>query len=151
MKKAFIYITVLALALACKNEVEEKTKDAFEKGTKAVEETADKVVDEVSSRFEDSRGCELALSQQIKEKGISTGKFYIEKDSVTKKHNKLVVYLINDKNYKGAINFKVADKDGVEIGRTSIDISEKTATAGYRDVVFDKRTDIEPKSIISIY
>ncbi|MEL1244504.1 hypothetical protein AAEO56_09545 [Flavobacterium sp. DGU11] len=148
MKKALILGIALSLALACKKDVEEKTKNAINEGGKAVEETADKVVDEVSAHFEDSRGCKLELSEDLKNKGIGTGKFYIEKDTVTKKHNKLVIYLINDKNYKGAINFKVADKEGVEIGRTTHTADTKT---GYQDILFDNRTDIEPKSTISIY
>ncbi|WP_294823471.1 hypothetical protein [uncultured Flavobacterium sp.] len=151
MKKLLILGVALTLATACKQEAEDKAREVIHESGKAVEETAGKVVDEVSSHFEDSRGCTIALSEDIKNKGISTGKFYIEKDSVTKKHNKLVVYLINDKDYSGIVNFKVADKDGVEIGRTTLDISPKTGQAGYRDVIFDSRTDIESKSTISIY
>jgi CTP-dependent riboflavin kinase len=148
MKKALILGIALSLALACKKETEEKAKDAINEGGKAVQETAGKVVDEVSSHFEDSRGCKLELSEDLKNKGIGTGKFYIEKDTVTKKYNKLVIYLINDKSYKGAINFKVLDKKGVEVGRTTLEADAKT---GYKDILFDNRTDIEPKSTISIY
>ncbi|MGQ2984104.1 hypothetical protein [Flavobacterium sp.] len=151
MKKLLILGAALTLAIACKEETEDKARDVINEGGKAVKETTDKVVDEVSSHFEDSRGCTIALSEQMKEKGIGTGKFYIEKDSVTKKYNKLVIYLINDKNYSGVVNFKVAGKDGVEIGRTSLNVDTKNGTAGYRDVIFDGRTDIEPKSTISIY
>jgi len=151
MKKLLLLGAVLTLAIACKEETEDKARDVINEGGKAVKETTDKVVDEVSSHFEDSRGCTIAVSEQMKEKGIGTGKFYIEKDSVTKKYNKLVIYLINDKNYSGVVNFKVADKDGVETGRTSLNVDTKNGTAGYRDVIFDSRTDIEPKSTISIY
>ncbi len=151
MKKILILGMALALAVACKDEAEQKAKDAINEGGKVVKETTEKVVDEVSSHFEDSRGCTIALSEQLKEKGIGTGKFYIEKDSVTKKHNKLVIYLINDKNYSGVINFKVADKDGTEIGRATLNVTPKTGTAGYSDVIFDSRTDIESKSTISVY
>ncbi|AWH85932.1 hypothetical protein HYN59_12810 [Flavobacterium album] len=148
MKKALVLGIALSLAIACKKETEDKARDVINEGGKAVEKTADKVVDEVSAHFEDSRGCKLELSEDLKNKGIGTGKFYIEKDTVTKKHNKLVIYLINDKNYKGAINFKVSDKEGVETGRTTL---AADAATGYKDVVFDSRTDIEPKSTISIY
>lgn len=151
MKKALILGIALSLALACKEETEQKAKDAINEGGKVVEETADKVVDEVSSHFEDSRGCKVELSEELKNKGLGIGKFYIEKDSVTKKHNKLVIYIVNDKQYHGALTFKVADSEGAEIGRTSVDIHPKTNMSGYFDIVFDKRTDIEPKSIISIY
>ncbi len=151
MKKVLILGTALVLALACREDIEQKTKDTLEKSGAAVERTANKVVDEVSSRIDRDMGCTVTLSEELKAKGISTGKFYIERDSVSKKDNKLVIYLITEKAFKGDMNFKVADKDGIEIGRTTVTLNTKAGSAGYHDVVFDSRTDIESKSTISIY
>lgn len=151
MKKALILGTALVLAVSCKEEIEQKAKEAVDKGGQAVEKTANRVVDEVSAHINRDMGCTVIVSEPLKEQGISTGKFYIEKDTVANKDNKLVVYLITDKDYKGSLKFKVADKDGTELGRTALQLNEKAGNAGYHDVQFDNRTDIESKSTITIF
>jgi hypothetical protein len=151
MKKVLILGTALVMALACREDIERKTKDTLEKSGEAVERTANKVVDEVSSHINRDMGCRLEVSEELKAKGFSTGKFYIENDSVTNNDNKLVLYIITEKAFKGDVNFKIADKDGVEIGRTTVPMNTKAGSAGYHDIQFDKRTDIENKSTISVY
>lgn len=151
MKKVLILGSALLVALACREDVTEKTKEAIDKSSEAVERTASKVVDEVSAHIDRDMGCKLVLSEELKAKGINTGKFYIENDSVSKKDNKLVVYLITEKVFNGDVTFKVADDDGIELGRTTVKLNTKAGSAGYHDIVFDKRTDIENKSTISIY
>ena len=44
----------------------------------------------------------------------------------------------------------VFDKNNVEYGRQKITINGKAGEAGYHDVIFDARTDIESKSTIKI-
>jgi hypothetical protein len=158
MKKVMILSAALVLVLACKEDIKDKTEDfrdktkeTINKSGKAVEKTANKVVDEISSHINRNMGCEVVLSEELKNKGLNTGKFYIENDSITDKDNKLVIYLINEKAFKGDVTFKVTDKEGVESGRTVIKLNNKAGDAGYQDVMFDKRTDIESKSTISIY
>lgn len=151
MKKAIVLGTVLVLALSCKDEITEKAKETIDKGGKAVEKTANRVVDEVTAHIDRDKGSKIELSEELKEKGINTGKFYIERDSITKTDNKLVVYLIADKDFKGNVTFRVTDSDGIESGRTTFTLNRKAGSAGYEDILFDKRTDIESKSTISIY
>ncbi|OYQ43815.1 hypothetical protein CHU92_02915 [Flavobacterium cyanobacteriorum] len=151
MKKVIILIIAVAVMAGCREDVTEKTKEAIEKSSEVVERTANKVVDEVSAHIERDMGCKLVLSEELKAKGITTGKFYIENDSVTKKDNKLVIYLITEKAFSGDITFKVAGDDGTELGRATLQLNTKAGSAGYHDIAFDKRTDIENKSIINIY
>lgn len=151
MKKVLILSTALILAIACREETKEKAKEAIDKSSKTVEETANKIVDEVSSHIDRDMGCTVVVSEPLKERGLSTGKFYIENDTVTKNDNKLVVYVITEKAFKGDVTFKVADTDGTELGRTTVKMDTKAGAAGYQDIQFDKRTDIENKSTITIY
>lgn len=157
MKKILILSAALAIAISCKDSVDEKTERALdkseaalEKGGEAVKKAADKVVDKVKDRLDRNLGCKLVLSEGLAKKGMSAGKFYIENDSVTDNDNRLVVYLITEKDFKGAVNVKVVNKDGVESGRQSVVIDSKAGQAGYHDITFDKRTDIERNSTITI-
>lgn len=150
MKKVLILSAGVLLA-ACKEDVKDKTNEAIDKGGQAIERTANRVVDEVSAHINRDMGCKLELSEALKAKGVSTGKFYIEKDTVADKDNKLVLYLITENAFKGDMNFKVINNEGTELGRTSLKLDTKAGSAGYHDVIFDKRTDIESKSTISIY
>ncbi len=150
MKKVLILSAGVLLA-ACKEDVKDKTNEAIDKGGQAIERTANRVVDEVSAHINRDMGCKLELSEALKAKGLNTGKFYIEKDTVADKDNKLVLYLITENAFKGDVNFKVTNNEGTELGRTSLKLDTKAGSAGYHDVVFDKRTDIENKSTISIY
>lgn len=151
MKKVLILGSALILTIACKEETKEKAKEAIDKSGKTVEETANRIVDEVSAHINRDMGCKLVVSDALKEKGFGTGKFYIEKDTVSGNNNKLIVYVINENDYKGDVTFKVTNTEGTELGRTSVKIDAKAGSAGYQDIQFDKRTDIENKSTITIY
>lgn len=161
MKKVFILCTALVMAIACKeeteNEVERKTENAIEKGEaalekggEAVKKTANKAADEFNDLINRNMNCTLELSEELKGKGLSAGKFYIE-EGANNKDNKLVVYLISEKDFNGAIKVKVVNKEGLELGRTTVKLNRKAGDAGYEDVVFDERTDIESRSVITIY
>lgn len=161
MKKVLILCTALAIAIACKeeteNEVERKTENAVEKGEAALEKggealkkTANKAADKFNDLIDRNMNCTLELSEELKSKGLSTGKFYIE-EGANGKDNKLVVYLISEKDYNGEAKVKVINKNGLELGRSTVKLNRKAGDAGYEDVVFDERTDIESRSTITIY
>jgi len=157
MKKVIILCAALVFAISCKDEVEQKTENAINKGEEAlnkggeaVKKTANKAADEFNDLIDRNLNCKVELSEALKAKGLTTGKFYIE-DGEGGKDNKFVVYLITEKDFKGDVNFKAVDKNGQESGRTKVSLNKKAGDAGYEEVVFDPRTDIESKSIISIY
>lgn len=157
MKKVIILCAALVFAISCREDVENKAEDALnkgeaalDKGGEAVKKTANKAADEFNDLIDRNMNCTLNLSEELKGKGLSTGKFYIE-EGANNKDNKLVVYLINEKDFAGDVKFKIVNKDGQELGRTTVKLNKKAGDAGYEDIVFDERTDIESKSVITAY
>lgn len=147
MKKILLF-ALLATAVACKDGGE-KAKETLNKSGEAIGETATEIVEGVTKGVQRTLDSKIELSEALKAKGISTGKHYIEKDSLGK-DNKLVIYLITEQPYQGILTFKAQDKKGIEIGRKQIEMNTKAGQAGYYDVQFDARTDIEAKSTIKI-
>lgn len=161
MKKVIILCTALIMAIACREDVEnkverstetaiEKGEAALEKGGEAVKKTANKAADEFNDLINRNMNCTLELSEELKGKGLSAGKFYIE-EGKNNKDNKIVMYLISEKDFNGDIKVKVVNRDGLELGRTTVKLNRKAGDAGYEDIVFDERTDIESKSTITVY
>jgi hypothetical protein len=148
MKKIIIAAFAVTIAISC-NNIKEKAKDTINKGGETVGEMATEFTEGVTEGVDRTLDSKIILSEGLKSKGIATGKFYIESDSLGK-DNKLVVYIINNKDFKGTLTFKVIDKKGVEFGRQQLILDNKAGVGGYHDVVFDPRTNIEVKSTIKI-
>ncbi|MFP9098617.1 hypothetical protein ACLI09_06140 [Flavobacterium sp. RHBU_24] len=148
MKRLFTLLAIATLICSC-NKVKDKTKETLNKGGEAVGEMATEFTEGVTEGVERTLDCKIVLSEELKAGGISYGKFHIENDSLGN-DNKLVIYIITEKDYKGNLTFKVTDKKGVEFGRQQLALDAKAGAAGYYDVVFDPRTDIEVKSTIEI-
>lgn len=138
----------LSLTISC-SDVKEKAKNTINKGGEAVGETATEFIEGVTEGVDRTLDNKIVLSEVLKSQGINTGKFYIESDSLGK-DNKLVVYLITEKDFKGKLTFKIVDKKGLETGRKVVELNRKAGEAAYQDVTFDQRTDIEVKSTIQI-
>lgn len=148
MKKLLLPLLALSLAVSC-NNVKEKAKNTINKGGEAVGETATEFIEGVTEGVDRTLDNKIVLSEGLKSQGVGTGKFYIESDSLGK-DNKLVIYLITEKDFKGKLTFKIVDKKGLETGRKVIELNRKAGEAAYQDVTFNQRTDIEVKSTIQI-
>ncbi|MBY8961417.1 hypothetical protein KJK34_01495 [Flavobacterium sp. D11R37] len=127
----------------------EKAKETVNKSGKAMGETATEFIDGVAEGVDGTLDSKIILSDSLKEKGINIGKYRIEKDSVGN-NNMLVIYIITEKDFNDVLTFKVFDKNNVEYGRQTLELNSKEGKAAYYDVTFDKRTDIESKSIIKV-
>jgi hypothetical protein len=148
MKKILLPIIALGLIISC-SDVKEKAKSTLNKSGEAVGETATEFIEGVTEGVDRTLDSNIILSEALKKQGLNTGKFYIESDSLGK-DNKLVIYLITEKDFKGKLTFKVVDKKGLETGRQSLELNRKAGEAAYHDIIFDGRTDIEVKSTIQI-
>lgn len=149
MKKLLTIITLAITIISC-DRVKEKTKETINKGGEAVGKTATEFIEGVSEGVDNTLQCEITLSQTLQDKGLQTGKFSINNDTTGGQNNLLTLYIIFDKDFKNDISIKAFDKNGVEIGRTKMQIEGKTGDAKYYDFLFDKRTYIEAKSKITI-
>lgn len=148
--KQLILITLLSIfAISC-DTVKRKTKQAINKGGETVGKTATEFIEGVTEGVDLTLQCELLLSQDLMDQGLKTGKFSIDDGIEGGNENKLILYLIFDKDFNDTMMARVFDKNGLEIGRTKLKVEGQAGDAGYYDFVFDKRTYIEVKSKITI-
>ncbi len=146
MKQLITILSLLTVLTISCNRIKTKTKETINKSGEAVGKSTAEFFEGVSEGVDRTLQCEILLSKDLQEKGITTGKFLIENDTTGGVNNILILYLIFDKDYKAPIVVKAFDKSGLEIGRTTIEIERKAGEAGYYDFVFDKRTYIEVRS-----
>jgi hypothetical protein len=144
ISSCFALVSILS---SCQT-VTEKTKEVINKGGETAGKTATEFIEGVSEGIDKTLQCELVLSEELKEKGIKLGKHTIENDSSGGENNKLVVYLIFDKDFKSVLQVKAFDKTGLECGRNRVELSQKAGEARFIDVHFDRRTHLDVKSRI---
>ena len=149
MKQILTLLLLILFAFVSCGRVKEKAKEGINKGGEMVGGTATEFFEGVSEGIGKTLQCEIVLSQELQNKGVRTGKFSID-NFEGGKNNLLVLYLIFDNDFNSSITAKVFDKNGLEIGRTKLDIENKAGNAGYYDFAFDKRTYIEVKSKIQL-
>jgi hypothetical protein len=148
MKNIIVLFLVAFVCIAC-DKVTEKTKTGVNKSGEAVGKTAAEFFEGVAEGVDKTLQCEIVLSQSLQGRGLKTGKFSIE-NAPDGKRNRLALYLIFDKEIEATLTAKVFDKNGLEMGRTTLDVQEEAGEAGFHDFEFDKRTQIETKSKIVI-
>jgi hypothetical protein len=146
MRHIIPILAVLILAVSC-SRIKERAKETINKSGETVGKTATEFFEGFSEGIDKTLQCEISLSQSLLDKGLKTGKFAVE-NAGEGINNQLTVYLIFDKDFKSPVTAKAFDKNGLEIGRTQIDMEKKAGEAGYFDFVFDKRSRIEVKSKI---
>jgi hypothetical protein len=149
MKQFCVFIALLFILGSC-NKVKQKTKETINEGGEVIGKTATEFVEGVSEGVDQTLECTLDVSAKLKEKGISTGKYSILKDSTGSQKNLLVVYIIFNNDFNNPILAKVFNKEGLETGRKKIDVSGAPGDAKYFDFQFEKRTDIEHRSKITL-
>jgi len=140
-----IFSFSLFLSVSC-NQVKDKTKQTINKGGEVVGKGATEFFEGVSEGVDKTMQCKITLSEGLINNGIRTGKFFIDSDTLGGIKNKLSIYLIFEKDFSGIIKVKSFDKNGLESGRTSLNVTGKTGSATYFDFIFDRRTNIEQKS-----
>jgi hypothetical protein len=141
---------LLLLGICACERVKEKKKSTINQGGEAVGKTATEFIEGVSEGVDKTLQCEIVLSNSLIDKGLKTGKFSINNDASGGENNTLVLYVIFDKDFSQEVVAKSFDKSGLENGRTKVAVEGKAGEAKYYDFVFDKRTNIEAKSKITM-
>ncbi|MDR1602584.1 MAG: hypothetical protein LBS42_09185 [Tannerella sp.] len=149
MKQKIILCLFLIAAVSC-GDLKEKARDSINKGGEVVGKSATEFFEGVAEGIDKSLQCELSLSEELQEKGVKTGKISINSLPEGGTNNLLTLYLIFDKDFSSSLTVKAFDKNGLEVGRSKLDIKSEAGDAGYYDFAFDRRTYIEVKSKIRI-
>ncbi|MFM7768646.1 MAG: hypothetical protein ACKOKB_06315 [Bacteroidota bacterium] len=141
---------IVFLFLSCGGNIKEKTQETLNKGGEVVGETATEVLEGIREGMDQSLECDLIISDQLNQLGVSSGKFEVASDSLGGNNNVLTTYLIFNKDFSDTIFAKAFSKKNLEIGRSLVVVTAKAGDAAYYDFKFDKRTYIEVKSRIEI-
>ena len=143
MKRITPFLALVLITSSCnwaKDKAKETVNKAGEVAGKAGSEFASGVAKGVENTFREK----VTISNELKRKGLQTGKIIINSaDSAT--DNILSVYFIFDDNFSRSVTIKVFSEEDQEYGRTTQNVSGKKGEAKYVDFVFDKRTNIDGK------
>lgn len=149
MKKIVFYgMTMLPLLTAC-NGLRNETDNVIGKSGEVVGKSAGEFFSGVGEGVEKTLDCKVILSDELKNKGLSTGVYTIE-SSTAGAQNVFTLYFIFAKDFSGEVQARVKDPSGAEKGRVTRSISDKAGNAGYTEFAFDPRTNIESKNVIEL-
>lgn len=134
----------LALAACNGDNVNEKIKTASEKAGQAVSEVAKGVSKGVKSSY----GVTITKTDSNALKSIDIGKIILKSKDGT--DNMLSIYFIFNKDFSRKLLIKAYDNKGLEMGRSSQLVKGKKEEARFIDFIFDKRTNIDNDSKVTI-
>ena len=144
MKKTAFLLVVSLLFYSCER-VKDKTHESISKTGETVGKGTSEFFKSVSEGVDKTFESKLELSEELKQKGLQTGKFLIER-SDNGKQNLLSVYFIFDRNFDERVSVKVFDAKGQEYGRVSQRVKGAKGEAKFFDFTFEPRTNIESRS-----
>ncbi len=144
-KTLIIAACLLTTLLAGCGKAKEKINSAGEK----VGEGTSEFFQGVAEGVDKTRECKLEMSDALKASGLSYGKYMVQ--TVAEggtSNNRVTIYLMFEKDFRGPVNLKVFDPNGLEYGRLRQDIAGNAGEAMFFDFIFDVNTDIEARSRI---
>lgn len=136
--KLYFILLVLPILMSC-NRAKQETENVVNKTGQIIGKGASQFIGGMGEGIDKTFQCKITLSDSIKLKGLSTGKYEVS-DSI------LTIYLLFDKDFNKTIQVTVTDKNGLEYGRTLLIVTAKKGDAHFFDFKFDRRTKIESKS-----
>ena len=147
MKIKLIAISGISIfLLSCSShDVKEKINQAGDVAGQTVGEFASGVSTGIGKAFE----MKVELSEELKGKGMSFGKTTVSSDTGAT-DNLLTLYVIFNQDFDGSLTAKAFDVKGLEMGRTKLNVSGKKDEAKYIEFRFDKRTNIDNDSKLTI-
>jgi hypothetical protein len=140
------YFFLVIIAFSC---VSNETKEKLNEAGNETGQTVGKFVSGITHGVEKSLEVKVELSQTLKNKGIELGKITVENDAEGK-DNMLVVYIIFNQDFKGSLFARTYDNKGLEMGRSKLIVTGKKDEARFIEFHFDKHTNIDSDSKITI-
>ena len=144
---AYVSLIVLSLHLcSCSTDkVKQKINETGDAAGQVIGELATGITTGVKKTIEPK----IELSEGLKMKGIAFGKMMVSGDSAGLE-NVLITYIIFNTDFNGHLTAKAFDNKKLEMGRVKIEVSGKKDEAKYFEFHFDKRTDIDNDSELTI-
>ena len=147
--RVFFLIIISQMFFASCEQVKNKAGETIDAGAKSVGKTATDIVNSIDKGITEATAIDIQVSESLKNKGFSFGKYYIRKDT-SGNENTLSLYIITESNFSQNLRLKLYDKKGVEMGRLQKIITQKKGDAKYHEFVFDDNIAFENKSKLTI-
>lgn len=144
MKVVFLLFSCILFASCNGDNVNEKIQKVSVKAGQAVSEVAKGVSKGVKSSY----GVTITKKDSNALKTIDIGKVILKSKDGT--DNMLSIYFIFNKDFSRKLLIKAYDNKGLEMGRSGLLVKGKKDEARFIDFIFDKRTNIDNDSKITI-
>ena len=148
MKQIVITLIIAFMITSC-NRTKDKAKEVIKGGGEIVGKTVGEFGKGVVEGVEETFQYKIAVSEELKNKGIALGKIEYG-DRIGEELNTLSVYVIFNQSFKDTVYLKVYDNNGLEMGRSNLLLEAPKGHAMFYEFKFDLRADIDYDSIIEM-
>lgn len=124
-------------------------KEKIEQVGDAAGQTAGKLAKGLESGINKTFDVQMELPENLKSQGISLGKTIVS-SGPDGTDNLLSIYFIFSSNFNAELTAKVFDNKSQEMGRVTMLVEGKKGEAKYIDFHFDKRTNIDSDSKLTL-
>src|SRR6185436_7903206 len=114
--------------------------DKINQVSEKVGQAGGEVIKSVTTGVDKAFEIKIDVSENLKSQGVELGKTTLGNDS-TGTDNKVSVYIIFTKDYKGFLLMKAFDNKNLEMGRVKLNLDMKKDEAKFVDFCFDIRTN----------
>jgi hypothetical protein len=149
MKARFYFFAALIEGIIFISCSSDNVKESINKAGDVTGQAVGEFASGVSNGVEKAVEPQIVLSENLKNKGISFGKMTVASDTAGT-DNLLTVYVIFNQDFAGTFSAKAFDAKGAEMGRLKEEVSGKKDDARYVEFHFDKHTNIDNDSKITL-
>ena len=137
----------MALVMSNCSRVKEGAKNAIHTGGELVGKAGSELAEGISDGVSDKFGGTILWDESLTKQGVSHGRWSA---TPTGDHPAVSLYMIFESEYKGQLRGRLLDGEGLEYGRTKVEVSGESGDAKYIDFPFDKPTEFILKSTLVI-
>jgi hypothetical protein len=148
--KIFLMAAALLTGLISCNWAKNKTGQAINGTGEVVGKAGSEFASGIAKGVEKTFSHEIVFSPALVQAGLGAGKIVVRSQESGGNDNILSPYLIYNEAIDRDIIVKLFTEDGLEYGRVTQHIKGAKGSAGFVDVVFDARTNIDLKGKITL-
>ena len=145
VKQSIFMICIMVIYSCSSSSLKENINKTGDMAGQAIGEFASGVSTGVKKAIEPK----IEISDNLKQKGLSFGKIMISSDTA-RNDNLLTIYTIFNVDFSGIITAKAFDKKNLEMGRVKVELKGKKDDAMFVEFHFDRRTDINNDSRLTL-
>lgn len=148
MKTIFLFLSMISIIFFGQCSSESAKKNISKAGDVAGQAVGE-FVSGVSTGVQKAFDMTVDLPKNLETKGLKFGKITVKNDTEGT-DNLLTIYFIFDKDFDEVVVAKVFDRKGLEMGRARQKVTGAKGDAKFIEFHFDKRTNIDVDSKITI-